>query len=324
MKQQLDKQRIFITGGAGFIGANLVQYLLNKGAYEITVYDNLSAGSKANLDKAIANSNQNGEVRFIQADILDFDTLIRAMTGHNVVIHLAAHTRVLESVADPKENFKVNTKGTFNLLEAVHKNKIEKFVFASSNAAVGEQKPPINEEMVPKPLSPYGATKLYGEALCSAYYHSYGLKTVALRFANAYGPYSDHKTSVIAKFLRRVRQGKALEIYGDGQQTRDFIHAQDIAQAIDLVITHDSSRPVPWGEVFQIATGRETKIIDLAMIIKKSGSYENLSSIQIVFRNSRKGEIRKNHSDTKKAREVLAFKPRISLENGIKKLFEVD
>lgn len=317
MQKRQNTQRIFITGGAGFIGANLTRFLLNNLKCSITVYDNLSTGAKENLDKAIADSAKNGSVEFIEGDILDFDTLNKAVAEHDAVVHLAAHTRVRESIKNPKENQTVNSIGTFNVIEAARKQGADKFVFASSNAAVGEQKPPINEKMIPKPLSPYGAVKLYGEAICSAYYHSYGLKTVSLRFANAYGPYSDHKTSVIAKFLKRIKDGKSLEIYGDGKQTRDFIHAHDICQAIYLIITHDNSSPTPWGQVFQIATGKETHIIDLAkMIISFTDSPHNL----ITFAPPINGEIRKNFSNITKAKEILDFSPKMKLETELKAL----
>ena len=210
------RQRIFITGGAGFIGANLVKYLLDKGGYAITVYDNLTGGSKENLGMAVTDSKRKGTVRFIRGDILNKKRLSTALKGHTAVVHLAAHTRVVESLKNPSKNFAINSTGTFNVLEGARKSKVKRFIFASSNAAVGEQIPPINEKMIPKPISPYGATKLFGEALCTAYFYSYGLQTVSLRFANAYGPYSDHKTSVVAKFIKRVKQGKPLEIYGDG------------------------------------------------------------------------------------------------------------
>ncbi len=317
MEKHRDKQRVFITGGAGFIGANLVRYLLEKSESDITVYDSLTTGSKANLDAAIADSARDGRVEFIEADILDFDAVHRAVADHDSVVHLAAHTRVLESVENPREGLVVNSIGTFNVIEAARKRGVDKFIFASSNAVVGEQIPPINESMIARPLSPYGAGKLYGEALCSAYYHCYGLKTVSLRFANVYGFYSEHKTSVIAKFLKRIKEGKNLEIYGDGRQTRDFIHAQDICQAIGLILTHREDGDNIWGEVFQIATGEETAIIDLAkMLVNLTGASEQM----ITFTSPMKGEIRKNFSDITKAKEALGFSPQAKLESGLRAL----
>jgi len=322
--------RVFITGGAGFIGANLVKFLLDRQRCDITVYDNLSSGSRKNLERAIKDSKQQGKVRFIKGDILDFNKLSRAVKSHNIVVHLAAHTRVLESLKNPRENFTVNAIGTFNVLEAARKNKVNRFIFASSNAAVGEQIPPINEKMIPSPLSPYGASKLYGEALSIAYFHSYGLKTVSLRFANAYGPYSGHKTSVVAKFIKRARRGIPLEIYGDGRQTRDFIHAKDVCQAIHLCITNNQSTthhlPInqltnsSWGEVFQVATGKATRIVDLAEIIKKTARAKGNTDIQTIFKSARRGEIRRNYSDIKKAKSSLGFRPQVNLEKGIRDL----
>jgi UDP-glucose 4-epimerase len=324
MSQEPRAKNILITGGAGFIGSNLVKYLLDRGDYNITVYDNFSTGSKDNLDRAINDSKQKGTVKIINGNILDFDKISEATKKQDAVVHLAAHTRVLESLENPKNNININTKGTFNVLEAARKNKVDKFIFASSNAAVGEQIPPINEKMIPKPLSPYGASKLFGEALCSAYYNSYGIKTAALRFANAYGPYSEHKTSVIAKFIKRLRKGKSLEIYGDGNQTRDFIHASDIAQAIYLCLSYnrspntDNRTPItePWREVFQVATGIETKIIDLANMMKDLMQGKE----DLEFTEERKGEIKENYSDITKIKKALGFKPKINLKDGLEGL----
>lgn len=323
--------RIFITGGCGFVGANLVKYLLDKENYAITIYDNLSTGSKENLKRAISDSSQKGKVSFIEGDILDTGALNRAVKGHEAVVHFAAHTRVVESLQKPDISFTINSAGTFNVLESARKNKVSKFIFASSNAVIGEQAPPINEKMLPKPLSLYGASKLHGEALCSAYFHSYGLKTISLRFANIYGPYSEHKTSVIPMFLKIIQKGKPLEIYGDGEQTRDFIHADDISQAIYLCLTNNQfpitdnriSNTEPWGEVFQIATGEQTKIKDLALIIQELSQEQTSNALKIVFKDKRKGEIKRNFSDITKAKTKLGFKPNITLHSGLKKLLPV-
>jgi len=320
---RMSNEKIFITGGCGFVGTNLVKYLLDRGPCHVTIYDNLSVGSQSNLERAIADSRCNdGSVDFVEGDILDKDRLNQAATGHSAIVHLAAHTRVVESLENPQESFDVNVMGTFNALEAARKSGAEKFVFASSNAAVGEQALPINEEMACQPLSPYGAGKLYGEAICSAYFRSYGLNTVSLRFANVYGPYSEHKTSVVAKFIRCVKDGLSLEIYGDGKQTRDFIHVQDICQPIYLSLNFpicNSSNSAPWGEVFQIATGKDTRIIDLSRMINNLlGRQEE----DIAFATQRKGEIVHNSSDISKAKRTLNYEPRVELCNGLKSMLE--
>lgn len=320
----MSDEKTFITGGCGFIGANLVKYLLDRGRCQITIYDNLSAGSKSNLERAIADSGRSDcSVDFVEGDILDKDRLSQAVLGHSAVVHLAAHTRVVESLKNPQESFDVNVVGTFNVLEAARKNGSERFVFASSNAAVGEQPLPINEEMACQPLSPYGAGKLSGEALCSAYFRSYGLSTVSLRFANAYGPYSEHKTSVVARFIRRVRNGKPLEIYGDGEQTRDFVHAHDICQALYSCLTKRKSRDSQTTDtsgVFQIATGVETRIVDLATMVKKLAESAGNEQSEVIYESSRPGEIRRNCSSISKSMRVLAFSPTVDLEQGIKNL----
>jgi len=298
---------ILITGGCGFVGVNLVKYLSGKD-YTITILDNLSTGQKESIEKLGLDKAPD----IIIDDIRNEDAVARALKGMDTVIHLAAQTSVVESVENPRESWDINVTGTVNLLEACRENNVERFVFASSNAVAGEQIPPIDEKMIPQPLSPYGASKLTGEALCSAYYHSFGLRTTALRFANLYGPYSDHKTSVIAKFIEWIRAETPFTVFGDGNQTRDFVHVDDISQAIQLSLESQKSQ----GEVFQIASGKETSINDLVGILSEAVEKQ----LQVSYKPGRKGEIIRNYSDINKARKMLGFEPKIELKEGLKRL----
>lgn len=301
---ELYGKSILITGGCGFIGANLVRMLADKNC-KIKVLDNLSVGKKENLAQ--------DDIELIVGDIRDEELIKKVTKGIDVIVHLAAHTNVIESIENPQLDFNINVVGTFNLLRnAVSSQSVETFIFASSNAAVGEQTPPITEEAIPAPISPYGASKLACEAYCSVFAGSYGLRTVSLRFANAYGPYSTHKTSVAARFIGNVLQDKPLLIYGDGGQTRDFVYVDDICRAIILALENDRAIGV-----FQIGTGIETKIIDLAKKIAAISGKNN----EIIFVPSKKGEILRNYSDIAKAREILSFNPTVHLDIGLRKTY---
>ena len=311
MTQDSALKTILITGGCGFIGTNLAEYLSGKG-YRVRILDNLSSSSQVWTVNPPP-TQQTAEL--IIGDIRDKDMANQALKGVDAVVHLAAHTSVVGSLENPEENWDININGTLNLLEACRQNRVDKFIFASSNAAVGEQTPPIDERTIPRPLSPYGASKLAGEALCSAYYHSFGLKTISLRFANCYGPYSDHKSSVIARFMGWAREGKPLIIYGDGNQTRDFIHVEDVCQAIYLsLMTLDF-----YSEVFQIASGVETTINELAEMIEEVTG----NKLQIIHQMERKAEIRRNYADVSKARAFLGFQPNVELREGLKRLWNL-
>lgn len=300
---------VLITGGCGFVGVNLARYLYGKG-HRVRILDDFSA---ANPDcRGILAAAGSPEI--IAGDIRDPAMVKRAVEGVEAVVHLAASTSVTESLENPEGFWDINVTGTLTLLEACRKAGIGRFVFASSNAAVGEQTPPINENMIPRPLSPYGASKLAGEALCSAYFHSFGMETVALRFANVYGPHSDHKTSVIALFLKWAAEGRPFTIYGDGEQTRDFVHVEDISQAIHLSL----QTPGIGGEVFQIASGIETSINELVRLMGRVTGRE----IRTIHKPERKGEIRSNYSDIRKARSILGFEPVIQLEQGLRALVQ--
>ena len=260
-----------ITGGCGFIGRNLVKELFEEGGHAIRIVDNLSVGSREDLaqvcdftesDPDISSpqhsvlNTQSSVVQLIAGDIIDDQVAIKLAKGVDVIVHLAANTGVGLSVEDPRSDCINNVLGTFNYLEAARQNAVKRFVFASSGAPIGECEPPIHEELAPHPVSPYGASKLSGEAYCSAFYHSFGVETVALRFGNVYGPLSGHKNSVVARFIRQAINGETLEIYGDGYQTRDFINIDDLVRAIRL----SEHKPEIGGEAFQIATNKETAL----------------------------------------------------------------
>jgi UDP-glucose 4-epimerase len=239
---------------------------------------------------------------------------LRCSEGIETVVHLAASTGVPASVENPVFDMENNVIGTFNMLDAARQNAVKKFIFASSGASIGECAPPIHEEMIPHPVSPYGASKLAGEGYCSAYYHIFGIDTAVLRFSNVYGPSSNHKNSVVAKFIRQAIKGETLEIYGDGRQTRDFIYIQDLIEAIILAVKIDCAG----GETFQIATSIETtlgKLTDeLIPILNKSG----IRNIEVFHSFPRPGDVLRNYSDTSKAREMLGWKARVNLTNGLR------
>jgi UDP-glucose 4-epimerase len=295
----LNLNKILVTGGAGFVGANLVRMLLEKG-YQVTVLDNLSVGNREYLEGL--------PINFIEGDILDADRVSRVVTGHDGIVHLAAQTGVPGSLKDPRRDCEVNVIGTLNMLEACRVADVSRFVFASSNAPLGRQPPPATEDKAPLPISPYGASKLAGEGYCLAYHGSWGLGTVALRFANVYGPFSAHKNSVVAKFFKDILTGGRIIIDGDGLQTRDFVYVGDLCRAILLALESDLS-----GEVFQIATGVETTILELAALAQEIAG----RNVRIQHGATRQGDIRKNYSAVAKVRERLGWRPLVELRDGL-------
>jgi UDP-glucose 4-epimerase len=205
--------------------------------------------------------------------------------------------------------------GTKNVLQACRGAGVQKLVFASTGGAIlGDQKPPTHEEMVPRPISPYGAGKLAGEAYCSAFAGSFGLNTVALRFSNVYGPFSYHKGSVVAQFFRNLIQGKPLIVYGDGSQTRDYVFVEDLIEAVLLAEQIDTP-----GDVFQIASGRETSLNELIALIRKVVSDRDLS---IFYEPARRGEVLRNYARIEKARNSLGYEPRMPLEEGLRRTWQ--
>ena len=292
-------KKVLITGGAGFIGANLVRLLLAEG-YQIRVLDNFSTGQRSYLVGL--------EIELIEGDILDRKVVDTAVQRVDAIVHLAAQTSVPESVTDPFYDCQLNIVGTLNLLEACRQADVPRFVFASSNAPLGRQLPPAHEEQAPLPISPYGASKLAGEGYCLAYHGTWGMGTIILRFANLYGPFSGHTKGVVAQFFKKVVAHQPLEIHGNGQQTRDFIYVQDLCQAIQLAL-ESSIR----GELFQIASGIETTILALTEHIAQVTQ----QAVKFTHTERRRGDIGQNYSAVSKAEKQLGWQPHTTLNAGL-------
>lgn len=295
-----EDSHVLVTGGCGFIGVNLADELRSRGC-RLTAFDDLSTSTRSDGESA--------GYSVVVGDIRDRDEVFEVMDGVDHVVHLAAHTSVVDSIADPTTDVEVNVGGTLNVLEAARSAGVKSFVFASSNAPLGEIEPPSHENRVPHPLSPYGASKLAGEALCSAYAGSFGLATTVLRFSNVYGPFSYHKGSVVAAYMKSLMMGEPLIVYGDGNQTRDFIYVGDLVKGVVQVIEADAH-----GEVFHLGTGVETSVNALVSVIRKCAPNRHIA---VESRPARAGEIIRNYSDITKAKSSLGFDPRVSIEEGI-------
>jgi len=294
--------RALVTGGAGFIGSALVRALEARG-YGVRVYDDLSVGDPANLEGT--------DAELVRGDVRDLDALVAAARGCDAAFHLAAGAGVIQSIEEPLVNFDQNARGTLVALEAARQADVGRFVFSSSNAPLGEGAYPAREDKPIAPLSPYGASKAVGEAYCSAFHGAYGMHAVAVRFSNAYGPRSAHKGNVIPLFIRRLRAGEELVVYGDGEQTRDFVFCEDLADGLVRAAEADGAG----GEIFQLASGVETSLNDLvAMLGEVSGR-----TPEVRHEPPRAGEIQRNYSLIDKARERLGHAPEVPLAEGLER-----
>ncbi len=294
-----------ITGGAGFIGSTLAQALL-EGGYAVRVYDDLSSTGTDNLSGL--------DAELIVGDVRDTERLIRTASGCDVLYHLAAGAGVVQSIADPLENFDQNGRGTVSALWAAKVAEVPRVVFSSSNAPLGAGAYPASEEKPIAPLSPYGASKAVGEAYCSAFHGAYGLEAVAVRFSNAYGPRSAHKGNVIPLFIRRILAGEELTVFGDGSQTRDFVYVTDLANGL----VRAAETPAVGGEIFQLASGVETSLNDLVALLGDVSGREP----RVRREPPRAGEIERNYSLISKALDRLGYSPAVPLAEGVRRTWE--
>lgn len=295
--------RLLLTGGCGFIGANLAPMLRQRG-HEVRILDNLSRGRPEYLDDP-------GAYELVQADIRDEAAVQAACAGRDAVVHLAAYGSVVESVASPVENFQINVEGTFKVLNAARQAGVGRVVFASTGGAlIGNATPPVNERAVPRPISPYGASKLAGEGYCCAFAEAYGMSVTALRFANVIGPISWHKKGAVTAFFKAIMAGDPIRIFGDGSATRDFLYVDDLCRGI----TAGLEAALPRFNVFHLASGRETSVRELAEIAcRVAGRPDH----PIVHDLKRAGEVERNFATYDLARDTLGFEPAVSVEEAM-------
>jgi UDP-glucose 4-epimerase len=291
--------RVLVTGGAGFVGSNLVAHLLEQG-HDPVVLDDLSAGARPEWWK------RRGGPKCVEGSVEDPGAARAAVRGVQGVVHLAAKPGVADSVAHPEIDFRVNVAGTFTVLDAARKAGTERFVFASSGAVLAGARPPLREDMAPAPLSPYGASKLYGEGIVAAS-GVFGMTGVSLRFANVYGPRCAHKKSAIALFLRLAEAGSPVTVYGTGKQTRDFLYIEDVCRAVERGLS--ASKP----GVYHLGTGQETSVNELVRSVERVVG----TRVKVERQPARAGDATRSFVDLSAARRTLRWSPRVGLEEGL-------
>ena len=305
----MNNLRCLVTGGAGFIGSHVAVALVAQGCH-VRVFDDLSSGREENLREVAK------DVELIRGDICDLVALRAASEGVDVLFHLAAISSTSHSLQDPIGTFVVNVRGAQNALEAARLAEVRRVVIASSAAVYGMAKDlPLRESLAPHPISPYGAHKLMAEQLCDVYGHAYGLQTVALRYFNVYGPRQDSNSDyagVITQFAARLRADEAPVIFGDGEQTRDYVHVADVARANLLAATSDTAI----GDVFNIGSGERTSLNTLL------GVMGEVMGVPVVCEHTpaRTGDIRHSVASIERARALLGYAPRVSLRDGLSSL----
>lgn len=303
--------RYLVTGGAGFIGSNIVDELIRRG-HEVVVLDDLSTGKEANLAAV------RQKIDFRTGSITSLDTLKSACQGTDYVIHLAARTSVPKSVKDPLESNHVNIDGTLNVLVAARDAKVKRFVFAASSSAYGETPTlPKIESMQPAPISPYGVTKYVGELYAQVFGRVYGLENACIRYFNVFGPRQDptsQYSGVLSRFMLAVIKGERPVIYGDGEQTRDFTY---VANVVDETLRACEAKSAS-GMVFNGGTGARITLNEVLKLLGKITGRQ----IQARYDPPRNGDIRDSQADISLARKVLGYEPLVYFEEGLKRTWE--
>ncbi len=309
--------RILITGGAGFIGSNLVKQLLNIEVINyVRVLDNLSTGSLKNIDEFKSSE----KFEFFQGDIRDFSTCLHAVQDMDLISHQAALGSVPRSIADPLTTNQVNITGTLNVFNAAKEKGIRRVVYAASSSTYGDHPGlPKVEDKIGNPLSPYAVTKYVSELYAQVYAKTYGLETIGLRYFNVFGPKQDPNgayAAVIPLFIKAVLNNESPTINGNGKHSRDFTYVDNVVNANLKALFTENLNAV--NQVYNIAYGEETSLIDL---------FENLkgiagSDLSPLYAEERKGDVRHSLADISKATQLLDYEPLINLREGLKRAFE--
>lgn len=303
--------RFLITGGAGFIGSHIAERLIENGG-EVIILDNLSTGKEENFYHI------KEKILFINGDIRDLELLLSITKNVDYIFHEAAMTSVIESVEDPEKCNEININGTLNVFIAGWKNKVKRIVYASSSAVYGDNPIlPKREDMKVSPISPYAISKYTGELYMKFFWEIHKLEGVALRYFNVYGPRQDPNSpysAVIPKFINSLLKNEAPTIYGDGEQTRDFVFVEDVVSANIQAIKVKGIE----GKVFNIASGEKISVKKLLKVIKEIINVE----IDPIYASERKGEVRDSVGDISLAKNYLLWKPKFPLEEGLKKTIE--
>jgi nucleoside-diphosphate-sugar epimerase len=301
--------KALVTGGAGFIGSHIAEALVRIG-WETRVMDDLSNGKKENLEPFFS------EIEFISGSITDNTVVKKALEGTDYIFHEAALVSVVESVSNPEKTHEINVEGTRNVLEAALEAKVKRVVFASSAAIYGDANPPIKEDFEFNPLSPYAESKIEGEKLLKEFAEK-GLETVSLRYFNVYGERQDPKSqysSVITRFIERMLAGENPRIYGDGNQTRDFIYIDDVVNANIIAAEKEGIN----GNAFNIGTGIPVTINQLEGLLSELIGYEG----EPEYTEKREGDIYESFADVSRAERILGFRASTPFEQGLRNTIE--
>lgn len=299
--------KILVTGGAGFIGSNIVKGLL-KQQHRVRVIDNLSTGNLKNIEPFLA------RIEFLEGDLTSLEVAREAAEGMDFILHQAAIPSVSRSIANPLASNDANINATLNILLAARDSKTKKVVYASSSSIYGDSpKLPKEEDMSPNSISPYALTKYVGEKYCELFYKIYGLPSISLRYFNVFGPNQDPNSeyaAAIPKFIKAILNNETLVIYGDGKQSRDFTYVENVVKANIMAINSNVS-----GEVINIACGKAFSINEVVGLISRMSNRK----AKPIYQSRRPGDVKHSLADITKAKRLLNYKPVVTFEKGLEK-----